>query len=214
MNNSIDPSGFRLLLQAERVMKSPVDAPPPWVFHASSPREGTMSIPLKILCLSTILAGMPALAALDPISTGPGIVIETVGIYCHVAPQGREEAPQTDLGYIQILVGMPDFSFEQREVPARLGISFGLVAISDRDILQARVETRRPGTAQPDIWYSDFLAGEPALRGFSFDFSHELTPGIWRMEAYEGTDQLYSVEFEVLPGTELPGVSSDCNLMS
>lgn len=156
----------------------------------------------------------PANAELAPITAAPGIKVESLGVYCNVESSGREDAPETDLGYIDLLTGIPEFAFEQREIPARLGISFGLVATSDRDISQARIETTRPGAAKPDIWYSDFIAGEPALRGFSFDFARELTPGIWRMDAFDGARLLYSVEFEVLPGTELPGVSSDCNLLS
>ncbi len=168
---------------------------------------------LLVAIVFALLAG-PGLADIAPITTSEGIVIESAGVYCKVESEGREDAPETDLGYIDILSGLPEFAFKQRQIPARLGIAFGLVAISDHDIFQARIETLRPGAAKPDIWYSDFIAGEPALRGFSFDFAHELTPGIWRMDAYDGSRLLYSVDFEVLPGTELPGVSSDCNLMS
>lgn len=169
---------------------------------------------LRHFLAALVLLSSPVMADLAPIATAPGIKVESLGVYCNLESEGREDAPETDLGYIDILSGMPEFAFQQREIPARLGISFGLVAISDRDIFQAKIETLRPGAAKPDVWYSDFVAGEPALRGFSFDFAHELTPGIWQMDAYDGAVLLYSVEFEVLPGSELPGISSDCNLMS
>ena len=169
---------------------------------------------LRHFLAALVLLTGPVAAELAPIATAPGIKVESLGVYCNLESEGREDAPETDLGYIDILSGMPDFAFQQREIPARLGISFGLVATSDRDIYQARIETQRPGAAKPAGWYSDFIAGEPALRGFSFDFARELTPGIWKMDAYDGSVLLYSVEFEVLPGSELPGVSSDCNLMS
>lgn len=172
--------------------------------------------PLRLF-LSALMLGLlasGALAELAPIRTAPGIEVEGMGVYCNLEAEGREDAPETDLGYIDILSGMPEFAFRQREIPARLGISFGVIAISDRNIAQARIETWRPGAAKPDIWYKDIIAGEPAMRGFSFDFAHELTPGVWLMEAYDGATLLYSVSFEVLPGTELPGVSSDCNLLS
>jgi hypothetical protein len=167
-------------------------------------------LPALLSCLSAL----PSLAELAPIVTAPGVTLEKVGIYCRLEAEGREDAPETDLGYIQLLSGTPDFAFEQREVPARLGISFGILAMSDRDIPQARIEVYRPGTAKPDVWYSDFIAGAPAVRGFSFDFAHELVPGVWRFEAWDDKKQLYSVEFLVLPGSELPGVSSDCNLLA
>ncbi len=34
------------------------------------------------------------------------------------------------------------------------------------------------------------------------------------MEAYDGDTLLYRVEWEVLPGDQLPGVSSDCDLLA
>lgn len=172
--------------------------------------------PLHALLAALFLAAaaIPALAELAPVRTAPGLVIEKLGIYCKLESEGREDAPGTDLGYIQVLAVTPDFAFEQREIPARLGISFGIMAISDRDIAQARVEVSRPGLSKPDVWYSDFNAGVAEVRGFSFDFAHELVPGIWRFAAYDGSVELYSVEFEILPGTELPGVSSDCNLLA
>lgn len=160
------------------------------------------------------LATGAALAELAPPRSGTGITLDKVGIYCRMETDGREAAPDTDLGYIQILAATPEFVFEQREVPARLGISFGVMSTSDRDILDARIEVYRPDTPKPDVWYSTFVANSPMLRGFSFDFAHELVPGIWRFAAFDGDIELYSVEFEVLPGSELPGISSDCNLLS
>lgn len=176
-----------------------------------------MPISLTRLCLSALAIAslaLPAMAELAPVHAAPGIVLDKIGIYCKLETEGREAAPETELGYIQVLEATPEFAFSQREIPARLGISFGILATSDRDIPQARIEVLRPGTSKPDIWYSDFFAEIPALRGFSFDFASELAPGIWTFSAYDGAQQLYSVEFEVLPGSQLPGVSSDCNLMS
>ena len=167
-----------------------------------------------LAALYLAVAAMPALAELAPVRTAPGLVIEKLGIYCKLESEGREAAPGTDLGYVQVLSATPEFAFEQREIPARLGISFGIMAISDRDIPQARIEVSRPGLSKPDVWYSDFNAGVSEVRGFSFDFAHELVPGIWRFSAHDGDLLLYSVEFEVLPGSELPGVSSDCNLLA
>lgn len=176
-----------------------------------------MHSPLKHLCLSALIAGalaLPALAELAPISAAPGIAIEKVGIYCKVETEGRVDAPETELGYIQTMVATPEFAFEQREVPARLGISFGILVTSDREIPVARMEVSRPDLPKPEVWYSDFTAGAAEIRGFSFDFANELVPGIWRFSAFDGDQLLYSVEFEILPGSELPGVSSDCNLLA
>ena len=154
-----------------------------------------------------------ALAELSSPILGPGITIQEIGIYCAAEDKATEPAPETSLGYIFVLDGIPEFAFKQRQVPARLGISFGLVVTTDRDIPNARIDTWRPGATSPDTWYADFTAGVPRMRGFRFDFADELVTGLWRMEAYDGDTQLYSVTFDVRPGSEMPGVTSDCNLL-
>lgn len=164
--------------------------------------------------LAFALLAFPARAELAEITTSPGITLEQVGIFCSLEGIARADAPETDLGYVELLSGEPQLVFEQREVPARLGISFGVLAISDRDIDVVRIETYKPGDSQPEIWYTSYIAGNPHLRAFRFDFDRELITGLWLLEAYEDDQQLYSVQFQVVPGTELAGISSDCNLLS
>jgi len=164
--------------------------------------------------LCAALAASAALAELSSPIAGPGISIQEIGIYCRADTEATEPAPETALGYIFVLDGIPEFAFKQRQVPARLGISFGLVVTADYDIPGARIDTWRPGATTPDVWYADFTAGVPRMRGFRFDFADELITGLWRMEAYDGEALLYSVTFEVRPGEEMPGVTSDCNLLS
>lgn len=164
--------------------------------------------------LCTALSASAALAELSSPIAGPGISIQEIGIYCRADDKATEPAPETSLGYIHLLDGIPEFAFKQRQVPARLGISFGLVVMADYDIIGARIDTWRPGATKPEVWYSDFAAGVPRMRGFSFDFVDELVTGLWRMEAYDGDTLLYSVAFDVRPGSEMPGVTSDCNLLS
>jgi len=146
--------------------------------------------------------------------TAPGIELQSIGIYCRPEIEATEVAPDTALGYINLMAAPPEFVFRQTEVPARLGVSFGILAVADRDIPNVRVLTWKPGATSPESWTTDFLAGEPKMRGFVFEYENELIPGPWRMEAFDGDTRLYSVTFDVLPGTELPGVTSDCNLLS
>lgn len=164
--------------------------------------------------LCATLFASAALAELSSPIIGPGITLQEIGIYCRADAETTEPAPETTLGYIFLLESMPELAFKQRQVPARLGISFGLVVTADYDITGARIDTWRPGGTKPDVWYSDFAAGVPQMGGFSFDFADELITGLWRMEAYDGDTLLYSVAFDVRPGSEMPGVTSDCNLLS
>lgn len=171
-------------------------------------RNGGLAGLIFGLLASGALADAPAPVA------GPGIVLQGVGIYCRPEIAGTESAPDTALGYINLMAAPPEFVFRQTEVPARLGISFGILVVADRDIPNVRVVTWKPGATSPESWTTEFLAGQPRLRGFIFEYENELLIGPWRMEAYDGDSQLYSVTFEVLPGTELPGVTSDCDLLS
>jgi hypothetical protein len=54
----------------------------------------------------------------------------------------------------------------------------------------------------------------PPARGFVFEFPKELVPGLWAMEAYDGETLLYRVEWQVLPGDQLPGIGSDCEFVA
>lgn len=171
-------------------------------------------LPTPLLTLLAALAAGPALADPAPPSTAPGIVIEAFGVHCNIESEGTQAAPGTESGFINLLSGTPEFTHRQQEVPARIGISFAVIAVPDRDIFDARLVTWKPGATQPEYWVSDMAAHEPSIQGFMFETPSELITGLWRLEAYEGDTQLYSVEFDVLPGDQLPGVTSDCNLLS
>lgn len=174
----------------------------------------TLRRPMQILSVLVASATGTALADPSPPVTAPGIVIEAYGVHCLIEKDGTMDAPGTESGFINLLSGMPEFTYRQQDLPARIGIAFAVVAIPDRDILDARLVTWKPGAAQPEYWFSDMAAGEPSIQGFMFETPSELITGLWRLEAYDGETLLYSVEFDVLPGSELPGVTSDCNLLS
>lgn len=163
---------------------------------------------LAIFAASVVLAG-PA-----PPFTAPGITFAGLGIYCDEDDTRTEAAPGTSLGYIHILQNQPRIAFPQQEVPARLGVHFGVVVVSDRDIAEVRNETWKPGATGPEVWFTDLTATVPRARGFVFELEGELLTGLWRMDAFDGDRLLYSVEWEVRPASDLPGVSSNCDLWS
>ena len=165
------------------------------------------------LTLAVVLA-WPVWAEPAPPFTAPGVVLVDLGIYCRPGTTTREDAPGTSLGYIQKLPGTPSIAFRQQQVPARIGVHFGVIVALDRDVIDMRAETWMPGATRPEVWFTDQSADLPRARGFAFEYPHELIPGPWVMEAYDGDTLLYRVEWEVLPGDALPGVSSDCELLS
>jgi hypothetical protein len=169
--------------------------------------------PQTLLAALALTAG-PTLAKPVPPTAAPGIVIETYGVHCNIESAGTLAAPNTESGVVDLMSGTPEFTRRQQDLPARIGISFAVVAISDRDIFDVRMTTWKPGATRPEYWVSDMVAGEQSIQGFMFETPSELITGLWRLEAYDGDTLLYSVEFDVLPGDQLPGVTSDCNFVS
>ena len=169
---------------------------------------------VKAAALALLLPVQAALAEPAPPWTAPGIELADFGIYCALQSAGTQAAPDTTLGYIHTLTGVPAIVFHQQEVPARLGVHFGVIVRTDRDIPGVRNETWLPGASRPEVWVSDLIAGQDHARGFQFDFDRELLPGRWTMEAYDGDTLLYRVEWDVVPPETLPGVGSDCDFLS
>lgn len=166
------------------------------------------------LACSAFFAFSAAVAEPSPPQGSAFADIVDFGIYCRPAVTGTQPAPDTTLGYVNVLGGETIIRYRQQQVPATLGISFGVIAQPRRTVLSARMETYRPGRTTPDIWYSDLYEASPSARGFTFEFENELMLGSWRMEAWDGDTQLYSVEFEVVPPAEQPGIGADCNMLS
>jgi Domain of unknown function (DUF3859) len=166
-------------------------------------------------CLALLLLAVtPAMADPPPSVSAPGITILELGIFCKAGTSRNKDAPDTSLGYVRELTDSTEMAFDQQQVPIRIGSHFGLTFLSDHDIPALRNETWKPGATMPELWTSDVLAGAVQTRGYSLDFPEELLPGLWRFDAYEGDRQIYSVTFELLPADQLPGIGSDCDLLS
>jgi Domain of unknown function (DUF3859) len=136
------------------------------------------------------------------------------GIFCISQVSHQESAPDTDLGFIDVLEGTPEIRFQQQEIPARLGVSFGVLVLAQTSHDAVRIEVWQPGDSMPESWLGSFAAGLEHYSGFTFDTEAELLLGLWRIEAWDGERRLYSVEFDVVPPSTLPGASSDCDLLS
>jgi hypothetical protein len=168
-------------------------------------------------CLAGLLllsCATPVLAEPAPPYAAPGISLDNYGIYCTVPSDEEIDAPNTVAGKVDLLPASPVFIYRQQQVPARLGVSFGVAMITPRDIPDMTIQTWFPGTETPDSWESGTPANDSTVRGFTFDAPYELITGTWRMEAWEGGTLLYRVEFDVVPADTLPGIVTDCCLLS
>lgn len=167
----------------------------------------------RTLPLALMLA-LPARAEPVPPYLAPGVTLVDLGIFCQPGTTTREDAPETALGYVHAITDLPTVAFRQQEVPARIGVNFGVIVAFDRDLTGVRAETWKPGVPTPDVWYTDETADVPRARGYVLEFPDELLPGLWTMEAYDGDTLLYRVHWEMLPGDQLPGVGSACEFVS
>jgi Domain of unknown function (DUF3859) len=181
---------------------------------ASPLQERPMLLLRPITAVFAVFAVTAAFAEPAPPQGSAMTDIVDFGIYCRPSVAGTEAAPDTSLGYVNVLAEDPVFRHQQQEVPAIIGVSFGVLALSHQTILNARMETYRPGKTSPDVWYADMYEGQTKSRGFTFEFEDELLVGLWRMEAWDGDTRLYIIEFDVVPPSALPGIGADCNMLS
>lgn len=173
-------------------------------------------IRLAPLALVVALAG-PVQAEPAPPQPGPLVAAIEVGVFCALQAMDQRPAPGTSSGWVHVPNGEITFHWPDRQVvPASLGLAFGVKARLVPGAFAAYGEMRvyPPGSTVPEIWDSSFGDLSPSVAFFRFDHDHELIPGPWRFEAWDGATQLYSVTFEVVPAAALPEIAQACRATS
>ena len=172
---------------------------------------------MRALGLAPALAAGLASAEPAPPLHDPVVARIEAGVFCAWQAMDQRPAPGTLSGWIHVPDGEITFHWPDRQVvPASLGLAFGVKAQLLPGEFAAYVDMRvyRPGSDLPEIWDSSIGDLSPSIAFFRFDHEHELVPGPWRFEAWEGETQLYSVEFEVVPAAALPEISQACGATS
>ena len=164
-----------------------------------------------LLALAAPLAAEPA-----PLAPGPLVASLTVGVFCALQAMDQRPAPGTLSGWIHVPDGEIDFHWPYRQVvPARIGLAFGVKSrLAPGLFLSGEMRVFRPGAAIPETWESSFTDMGDQFGFFRFDREDELIPGIWRFEAWAEGEELYSVEFEVVPAAALPEIADACGAIS
>lgn len=163
--------------------------------------------------------GLSAWALADPAAPSHASYIDhlEVGIFCTPRDMGQAPAPGTQSGKVHVPHDMIAFDWPgQQIVPAEIGLSFGVKAELSPGFAVPFGEIRVyvPGREAPEIWGSSFSDFGPTLSFFSFDREEELLPGLWRLEAWDGAERLYSVTFEVVPAASISRISGACGAVS
>lgn len=171
----------------------------------------------RAIALLLALAAWPLGADPQPPQPSPLIATLEVGVFCALQAMDQAPAPGTLSGWIHVPDGEITFHWPDRQVvPASLGLAFGVKAQLVPGAFAAYAEMRvyRPGRTEPEVWASSFTDIAPSVGFFRFDHDHELVPGIWRFEAWDGPTQLYAVDFEVVPAAALPEIAQACGATS
>lgn len=138
------------------------------------------------------------------------------GIFC--APEVVETvpAPGTVSGESNILEYTPDFVSTGRNVPAVLGMGFGVKSSAKNvPIYNVTVHVTHPPmgpngvTEQTYTTYID--SHDLSVSLYQFDYGYELVEGLWTMTALDGEDLLYRASFNVVPPNLVPDLASVCH---
>jgi hypothetical protein len=170
------------------------------------------------LALVCAAAAMPIVAQDAPeIFTSDTIARLVSGVYCASAPVDLQEAPGTVAGVVNIVSDLPVLLAETTRVPARIGIGFGALVETTDGVVLEDVTITITHPAYPDTgieverWATSLDHAAPGLVGFSFERDSELVTGRWTFEADHDGEQLFRIDFDVVPAAALPDLAQACS---
>jgi len=139
----------------------------------------------------------------------------SAGIVCSPPSSERVAAPDTTAGYVDIVENYPPFSTASRQVPAILGVSFGVRYQSKvRDFIDAELIVTHPpmldGGATTQRWQTDIWADRETGSYFGFDFDYELVEGPWTIEAQVDGEVVFRAHFDVVAPDVVPELTTLC----
>ncbi|WP_322890564.1 MULTISPECIES: DUF3859 domain-containing protein [unclassified Yoonia] len=155
--------------------------------------------------------------SLPPVAVAQGVIASLrAGVVCGPPVVGSAPAPDTIAGSTHLIEETPPFIAEITQVPAVIGIGFGVKAqAADPDGLSGvtMIVTHPPmgdaGVTRQS--YTSWISGtEPSMTFYQFDEDYERVTGTWTFTAVLGDEELFSVDFEVVPPQALPGLAEAC----
>ena len=172
-----------------------------------------------IALIATLCFAGISTAEEDGVYTNPDLIFDVeYGLVCDRSVVGSAEAPDTDMGLINIIEGETVFTTHGTLVPAIPGLSFGVkTRASGQDVNDAIFRVSHPplkgtGTTKQS-WQGYISATQYSAQLYSFDLPSELVTGTWTLAAYQGETLLYSIPFTVIPPADAPAYLKNlCNL--
>lgn len=169
-----------------------------------------------------LLLGIAAVIAL-PLSgvaqTSDAIASLSAGVVCGPPVIGSSPAPDTIAGSTHIIAEDPPFIAEIRQVPAVIGIGFGVKAqardpsgLSDVTMTVTHPPIGDAGTTTQS--YRSWVSGtEPSMTFYQFDEEYERVTGTWTFTATHAGEELFAVSFDVVPPQALPDLAAACGYL-
>lgn len=138
-----------------------------------------------------------------------------MGIFCDPGYPETHAAPDGDLISPTILLGIPDFISHSKNVPAIIGVGFGVTfSTKNTYIPNARFVLNHPpmgvdATTQ-QISTDHITPFIDDIMLFTFDHDYELLEGLWTFEAFDGDRLLFKQNFNVVSAESMPELAEAC----
>lgn len=138
------------------------------------------------------------------------------GLICQVTAQGERNAPDTELGHINLINQDRRFDITTTQIPAQLGLSFGIRALFDGTTVPDKIDisVTHPPMGQAGVteqrWDAVISPDSPTLNVFSFEFPYEMVPGFWEFRLMHNGTELAHQRFEVLEASTTAEVERMC----
>lgn len=166
---------------------------------------------MRLMLAFLICTSLPPIAAAQD-----AIASLRVGVVCGPPVIGSSPAPDTIAGSTHLIAETPPFIAEITQVPAVIGIGFGVMAqaldpegLSDVTMIVTHPPMGVAGVTQQS--YQSWISGtEPSPTFYQFDEDYERVTGTWTFTAVLDYAELFSVAFDVVPPQALPGLAEAC----
>ncbi|SNR46364.1 DUF3859 domain-containing protein [Puniceibacterium sediminis] len=176
---------------------------------------------MKHALLSLALTTLPVCATAQTSSAPPQITV-TQGIFCEIVSVATMDAPGTAAGQIELYDHTPEFQWLGSTVPTVPGLSFGVRVdtqggLSFGGTVITLTHPPLTGTDITEQSYVTTLGGEgPSVNAYTFDLPQEMVTGTWTFTAQQNGRELYKVQFDVVPPSQVPQIALGCegNLLS
>lgn len=171
---------------------------------------------MRAIAILSVIAWGTSVAA-EPLVFDAEKIRSSFGVFCEVETDGRQIAPGTVEGAVDIYTEVPQFLWNSKYVPAYPGMSFGVQTFvqGTETLLDITVKLTHPPfleSGATEQVYVTSMAGDGAvsINAYTFDYPEELVRGTWTLETIHEGETLYRMEFEVIDPALLPQMTNVC----